>query len=84
MREAPLAEGEPSSASRPPVLDEKQPASEAVVASPPVEELENSEAAKKVKAKKIPPTVSAEGYQQHRLAHFPFRSWCTFCLKGKT
>ena len=49
-----------------------------------VDDLEDSEPSKRVKAKKIPPDVSQDEHDQHILTHFPFRAWCTFCLKGKT
>ena len=43
-----------------------------------VDDLEDSEPSKRVKAKKIPPDVSQDEYDQHMLTHFPFissRSW---------
>lgn len=50
----------------------------------PVEDVEVSEVAKRVRHKKIPPTVSEEEYNTQMLTLLPFRFWCTFCLRGKT
>ena len=35
------------------------------------------------KAKKVPPSVSAELLAEHELTHLPFRSWYGSCVKGK-
>ena len=45
---------------------------------------EVSEAQRRVKRKKIPPTVSKDEYDNHMITHLPFRSWCDHCVRGKT
>ena len=50
---------------------------------PPEPPAEVSEASRKVRQKKIPPSVSQEEYDAHMITHLPFRSWCSHCVAGK-
>eukprot|EP00929_Paragymnodinium_shiwhaense_P111971 TRINITY_DN8021_c0_g1_i4.p1 TRINITY_DN8021_c0_g1~~TRINITY_DN8021_c0_g1_i4.p1 ORF type:complete len:1618 (+),score=271.11 TRINITY_DN8021_c0_g1_i4:701-5554(+) len=43
----------------------------------------SSEESRRVRAKKIPPTVSEQEFQLHQISHLPFRSWCDHCVRGK-
>ena len=51
--------------------------------APEREEESSSQEARKVSAPRIPDTPSREEVLQHRLTHYPFRSWCPHCVRGK-
>ena len=70
------AEGEPAQGSGGP-----ERALPALSEEPPPEV---SEAQRRVRRKKIPPTVSKEEYDNHMIAHLPYRSWCDHCVRGKS
>ena len=46
-------------------------------------ELEQEEEGRKVKEVMRPKEPSQEEYDEHMVTHIPFRSWCTFCVKGR-
>ena len=63
---------------------EALPGSAERVAPPPAVGPDGVEEGRRARAKKVPPHLSEEEYNLHMLIHIPFRSWCGFCLKGKT
>ena len=48
------------------------------------EEAQGTEEARKVRAPAVPILPSREEVLDHRLTHFPFRSWCPHCVRGKS
>ena len=44
---------------------------------------EDSEEARGVASKKPPGAPSAEEWRQHRLTHWPYRSWCPVCVAAR-
>ena len=47
------------------------------------DEAQGSEEARKVKSPAVPILPSRQEVLDHRLTHFPFRSWCPHCVRGK-
>ena len=45
--------------------------------------LDVGEAQRHTRAKHVPPTVSQCEFDVHQISHFPFRSWCDHCVRGK-
>ena len=44
---------------------------------------EEAEEARQVGSKKPPAAPSAEEWRQHRLTHWPYRSWCPVCVAAR-
>ena len=36
------------------------------------------------RAREIPESPSTDEWAKHQLTHFPFRSWCSYCVSGRS
>ena len=60
-----------------------------VVEVPPISDptpmqLEESEETRRTKRRALPANESKEEFGAHQHTHFPVRSWCDHCVKGKS
>ena len=45
--------------------------------------LDGGEAQRHTQTRHVPPTVSHREFDLHQISHFPSRSWCDHCVRGK-